>query len=750
MRRLFTFILCTLLITSAFTVCVSAAVWDGNTPSSTVAATYSGGNGTADAPYQIATPKDLAQLAANVNDGMDYNGVYFILTADIVLNDVSSFANWGKSAPSNEWTPIGASASTPFRGHFDGGSHKIVGLYISTYIPYAGLFGYVSAGSIKNLYMESAYVDGADYVGAVVGYMTETVYFVESNSYISSCSVDGFIHGSRYVGGIVGYTDVSITGCESSADVSAERFAAGGIVGINEGAEVSRSFSEGTVSGPTALAGGIVGKNTGSVTECYNVGAVYAVSVAGGIVGYNGGTVENCFNAGPVGVTDVIAGGIVGENDGTLTTSYNVGAIQGTAEAYAVVGKRVSGSVSACYYLNLYGMTDRSGCKGLSRTQTKKSAAYSGFNFSDAWVSGTTRYPYPILRNVGLSFICSHISTVEEETPCTCETDGVYKTVCTVCETVIATENIAGGHDYVLTATEAPTCINTGYKTYTCSICGDSYRTAYGKKAAHTMQAWVTTKAATCTENGERHRDCAFCDYTETESVPSIEHSHRAKTVEADCLNVGYTEHICIFCEDRYISDEVAAKGHTYSTRVTEPNCVRGGYTEYTCTVCGEHHVGDEVEAKGHTPSEWIVLAERSFTDNGVRETYCTVCGIALERTSNPAYGFLCLGIAIAVLGVLTLVMIFVAASIHRKKEYYASLAKGTQPETPPTRKRGEESPHYRAAPLALEEDDDYDEDDTDDTDDDYDDDADDRLHEILFMALDGDEDDDEDDDDWI
>lgn len=674
MRRLFTFIISVLLLSTLLTATVSAATWSGNMPSPTVAATFSGGNGTEASPYQIATPADLAQLAANVNDGIDYYGMYFCLTADIQLNDVSNFKNWGEQAPANEWTPIGASASTPFRGSFDGKSHTVSGLYLSTYLPYCGLFGYVSAGSITDLHLTNTYIDGGDYVGAVVGYMTEAVYFADSKAVLSSCSADGYIHGSRYVGGIVGYTNVDVVNCVSNADASAERFAAGGVVGVNEGATVSRCSSNASVTGPTALSGGIVGKNTGTVERCWNFSQVYAVSSAGGIAGYNGGTVRDCFNAGPVGVSGgVIAGGIVGENDGTLATCYNIGAVRGETDVYAVVGKRTSGTVTNCYYLSMYDAKDRTGCQGLSRTQMKMSAAYTGFDFSRTWALTSGRYPYPHLREDPFTFYCSHTSTVTVETAATCEKDGEIKTVCTVCDTVTATETVRGGHEYEYTATTLPTCTSAGYQTYTCTICRDSYTKPYGTMTPHELNPWVTTKVATCTEDGARYRTCKNCTYRVDETLTAITHHYEVESTTADCITDGFNINTCIFCGDTYRSDEATAFGHT--------------------------------------PSDWLEITACSFTTDGEYQRECTVCGEILDQMTEPAYGFMALGGVILFLGLITLVLIFVCASLSRKKAHYAELLAAVGQKTPKAPAHNHE--YYRSMHADSGEDF-YDEDDED------------------------------------
>ena len=50
---------------------------------------FAGGSGTEEDPYQIATPEQLAKLAADVNTGvvnLSHSGEHFILTADLNLD----------------------------------------------------------------------------------------------------------------------------------------------------------------------------------------------------------------------------------------------------------------------------------------------------------------------------------------------------------------------------------------------------------------------------------------------------------------------------------------------------------------------------------------------------------------------------------------------------------------------------------------------------------------------------------------
>ena len=84
-------------------------VWDG-----TVAESYAGGSGTQNDPYLISDGSQLAYLMKQINDTQleseqTTEGIYYKLTNDILLNDISDYKEWSDySAPKNVWTPGGA------------------------------------------------------------------------------------------------------------------------------------------------------------------------------------------------------------------------------------------------------------------------------------------------------------------------------------------------------------------------------------------------------------------------------------------------------------------------------------------------------------------------------------------------------------------------------------------------------------------------------------------------------------------
>ena len=81
-------------------------------------------------------------------------------------------------------------------------------------------------------------------------------------------------------------------------------------------------------------------------------------------------------------------------------------------------------------------------------------------------------------------------------------------------------------HDYVAVVTE-PTCIEGGYTTYTCTLCGDEYVGNYTEALGHTPED-AAEVASTCTEHGHAAGVvCAVCGavLSGCEELPLAEHS---------------------------------------------------------------------------------------------------------------------------------------------------------------------------------------------------------------------------------
>ncbi len=67
----------------------------------------------------------------------------------------------------------------------------------------------------------------------------------------------------------------------------------------------------------------------------------------------------------------------------------------------------------------------------------------------------------------------------------------------------------------------------------------------------HSYGAWTTTKAATCTEDGEKTRTCS-CGATETQEIPATGHKYTTTIVTATTTSQGYTLHKCSVCGYSY------------------------------------------------------------------------------------------------------------------------------------------------------------------------------------------------------
>lgn len=243
------------------------------------AADWGGGTGKEKDPYIIDNVAQLKHLASTVTNTVSYNGKFFKLTSDLIIN--------------GEWTPIG-NYQKPFRGIFDGNGHTIYGNMTFTNVAQnngAGLFGYVGVnGTIKNLtnkanVTSTSSVNGT-FTGGIVGRAVNQVTLL-------NCSNEGIVSGSTlYVGGLVG--NVYLSDVNNGANRYNSKFEACSNTG-----NVSNTRASGNVS-----VGGIVGCIDGykssdgklgsakiQIVGCYSKGCVlYANSAnanyGAGIVGY--------------------------------------------------------------------------------------------------------------------------------------------------------------------------------------------------------------------------------------------------------------------------------------------------------------------------------------------------------------------------------------------------------------------------------------------------------------------------------
>ena len=214
----------------------------------------------------------------------------------------------------------------------------------------------------------------------------------------------------------------------------------------------------------------------------------------------------------------------------------------------------------------------------------------------------------------------------KKEATCT-EKGYTGDTVCTVCNKVIekGSETNPKNHSYVLTTVSA-TCVSEGYDLYTCSNCGDSYKTnIVAPNNKHTV---VVDKAvpATCTTDGyTAGTHCSVCNKVISAQKVIKATGHKPTTiaaVPATCSSTGLTEgSVCSVCKTVLVEQKVVpALDHKWDngTVTVKPTCTKEGKKVYHCVNCNE------------TMIESIGKTNHSFGNNLPN---CSVCGAA-----NPNY----------------------------------------------------------------------------------------------------------------
>ncbi|SNS75574.1 The GLUG motif-containing protein, partial [Belliella buryatensis] len=242
---------------------------------------FAGGLGTAESPYQIATPKQLDNVRKHLVNK------YFVLLNDIDMTNYLS-VNGPEYNDGKGWDPIGDSEAA-FAGVFDGDGHTISGLKVNrpTEDNVGGLFGFVSGTDevnpavIKNVGLVDVHVIGRSTVGGLIGKMDE-------DTSVQGASVTGVVTGGE------GYFDI------------------GGLVGVlgSASCKVSDSFADVSVSGDDFV-GGLIGFNNGVVERTYSLGSVSGFN-AGGLIGLTGteGSVSfSYWNTETSGITNANGGG---------------------------------------------------------------------------------------------------------------------------------------------------------------------------------------------------------------------------------------------------------------------------------------------------------------------------------------------------------------------------------------------------------------------------------------------------------
>ena len=410
-----------------------------------------------------------------------------------------------------------------------------------------GKYAWLNISSSKKVVLDGASFEITG-LNATAGLFAQ----IGSNSYIHDLTIRGAVSGKGNAGAIAGYasgTAPKIANCFNYAVITSTGSNVGGLVGYTyQNAVIENCVNFGAVTGGSSV-GGIIGGTVGNgstITGCYNTAEISATgSKAGGIIGGTSSemTVASCYNTGKISGT--ASGGIAGEVkgnvnwSGTVQGKITISACYSVGEAGSAVFGTVdtaSSEISKCYYLNT--LNADANAEALNESDLKDA------DLSDAF--GPVCGGYPALR---------------------WQTDVTF--------------HEANGEGTVVAAL----CTVKGYTSYSCSKCGESYRTAYVAALGHDFcedadgsdNSCVLT-APTCTQPGKIVRTCRRDGCSETKE------------------------------------DIVPAKGHTPKDGTEQ---VFTGYKTYECAVCGKTYTVWDDDRLSHVSYPEQTVTSISVSDNG-------------------------------------------------------------------------------------------------------------------------------------
>ena len=367
------------------TALAADGAWDGS-----IATAFAGGTGTESDPYQIANGAQLAYLASEVNkEGKTYENSYFVLTADIDLNN-------------HDWTPIGNSFSgllfnrtdySLFAGNLDGKGHTISNISMGAESSplesdVFGLFG-ATGGKLSNVNLDGVTIYGtakndnvSGYVIGLAGALAGSASGPIENCHVTNLNMTMKIPDANrrvyWIGGLVGALDGSqyIKECSASGTIKelSGKGSIGGLIGeLGRAAKITYSHADVALDVKSdyyggADVGGLIGKGNGDtdsetvISNCYATGSVTGGAYSGGFAGSLWGlNIKNCYATSDVKGAAASMATFVGTDAsagyayGSVTNCYTTGKVVGTAtNMYAFMQQDATARspITNCYYIN--------------------------------------------------------------------------------------------------------------------------------------------------------------------------------------------------------------------------------------------------------------------------------------------------------------------------------------------------------------------------------------------------------------
>jgi hypothetical protein len=186
---------------------------------------------------------------------------------------------------------------------------------------------------------------GSNDVGGIIGLNLGTP--------ITNCNYQGNIVGSGYVGGIVGDNESgAISECKSSGSITASGNYVGGISGTGASGSYGNCQANMNISASGSnYVGGLTGNGGGAITNCSYNGNITANSRSGGLVGGDSANISQSYSLGSINGSGDYIGGVVGvcENS-TISDTYSFMAVTALGNISGGFGGFVLNStISRCY-----------------------------------------------------------------------------------------------------------------------------------------------------------------------------------------------------------------------------------------------------------------------------------------------------------------------------------------------------------------------------------------------------------------
>ena len=289
-------------------------------------ASGSGGSGSEDDPWQIAT---LCQL----QDIRSAPAAHYRLAGDI------------EADPSRNWRAgEGFAPIADFSGSLDGAGFQIFHLRVrSDALEDVGMFAQLRGGLLQQVVLVNAQLRGSTNVGALAGR--------NEGGRIVNSGATGSLFGGQVTGGLVGINAGTISGSAAQLTTESGGQVAGGLVGRNlTVGSINTSYAGGSVSG-AVRAGGLVADNQGSVTDSYTTAFVTGEGLVAGLVANNQGTVSHSYAAGSVSGAGQ-TGSFAGSSSGGIVDSYAAGSVSGAGQTGSFAGSS-SGGIAGSYAAEL-------------------------------------------------------------------------------------------------------------------------------------------------------------------------------------------------------------------------------------------------------------------------------------------------------------------------------------------------------------------------------------------------------------